>query len=165
MPIRRLYGITGPIHFRTRSENDAPSGYAQWVRGPLTRLAARNGIATPLPDPADQAEISILTPARTVFLHNDRWAVQCPDCGRDYQFLWPVECLFLCSVCWNVEALGLYRRVQLPLRWELVDRAAGKAPYAHQRNWIPLGSKLQHRYGEVEQQSVKAIVEEFGSHG
>ncbi|MCY3801121.1 MAG: hypothetical protein OXG46_06050 [Chloroflexi bacterium] len=93
MPVRRVGGQTGPVH--------TGGSYAKYVEGPLSRLAAARGMAVPLPDPGDPAEISDAPPIRTVFLHEDRWVVQCPGCARDYSLAWPVEGLYMCPACWN----------------------------------------------------------------
>ena len=97
MPVRRVGGQTGPVH--------TGGSYAEYVAGPLTRLAAARGMAVPLPDPGDPAEISDAPPIRTVFLHEDRWVVQCPGCARDYSLAWPVERLYMCPACWNAAAI------------------------------------------------------------
>ena len=97
MPVRRVGGQTGPVH--------TGGSYAEYVAGPLTRLAAARGMAVPLPDPGDPAEISGAPPIRTVFLHEDRWVVQCPGCARDYSLAWPVEGLYMCPACWNAAPL------------------------------------------------------------
>ncbi|MCY4109724.1 MAG: hypothetical protein OXG11_11925, partial [Chloroflexi bacterium] len=67
--------------------------------------AAARGMAVPLPDPGDPAEISGAPPIRTVFLHEDRWVVQCPGCARDYSLAWPVEGLYMCPACWNAASI------------------------------------------------------------
>lgn len=167
MPVRRVGGQTGPVH--------TGGSYAEYAAGPLTRLAAARGMAVPLPDPGDPAEISGAPPIRTVFLHEDRWVVQCPGCARDYSLAWPVEGLYMCPVCWNAAPLrqaqgerssgqahgGLYLRVAMPDGWERVDREAGRAPDPRLRNWIPAGAGLKGMFASEQEQTAEEVIKEF----
>ncbi len=166
MPVRRASGQTGPVH--------TGATYAEYVAGPLTRLAASRGMALPLPDPGDPAEISDVPPVHAVFLHEDRWIVQCPDCARDYSFVWPEERLYMCPACWNAASPlrqaqgsgrvvrgGLYLRVALPDEWERVDREAGRAPDPRLRNWIPTGAGLRGAFASEPEQTAAEIINEF----
>ncbi len=170
MPVRRNGGQTGPVH--------TGATYAEYVAGPLTRLAASRGMALPLPDPGDPAEISDAPSVRSVFLHEDRWIVQCPGCARDYSLVWPVERLYMCPACWNAPAIhprpgplpsrerersggGLYLRVAMPDGWERVDREAGRAPDPRLRNWIPAGAGLKGALASEPEQTAEEIIKEF----
>lgn len=169
MPVRRLNGQTGETH--------TGGSYAEYVAGPLTRLAAARGMA--LPDPGDPAEISGAPPIRTVFLHEDRWVVQCPGCALDYSLAWPVERLYMCPECWNAGESGqgpvdsgqrsatdggLYLRVAMPDGWERVDREAGRAPDPRLRNWIPAGAGLKGMLASEPEQTADEVIEEFSRH-
>ena len=156
MPVRRLGAITGVT-------GTGGLGYRAYIRRELTRLAAAQGIALPLPDPDDPAEVSPLPPATTVFLADDRWLIQCPNCATDCSFVWPETQLYMCPVCWNVGASGLYRRHIMPADWRAVDAAAGLALFARRRNWIPTGAALhgelaQHKHPE---QTAAQAIQEF----
>ena len=151
MPVRRTGAQTGGVH--------TGGSYAQYVAGPLARIAASQGIAAPLPSPHDPAEISQTPPVRTVLLHEDRWVVQCPDCARDYSFVCPETPLYMCSACWNAGAGGLYCRVEMPDGWERVDVAAGHAPDPRRRNWAPRGAGIS---GAAVEQTVEEVLMEFG---
>ena len=180
MPVRRLSGQTGRTH--------TGGSYAEYAAGPLTRLAEARGMAVPLPDPGDPAEISGAPPIRTVFLHEDRWIAQCPGCARDYSFVWPVGSgqkpvaggqrpaadggLYMCPECWNNSQLrivnsqssipsGLYLRAAMPDGWERVDREAGRAPDPRLRNWIPAGAGLKGALASEPEQTAEEVIKEF----
>ena len=159
MPARRLHGRTGPINFAASADDRYRAvTYLDYHRNILRLIAARAGMELPPPEPS---EISPDSPIRTVVLSEDRWISQCPDCGTNFQFVWPTELLYMCIVCWNAETHGQYRRVVLPDRWEDVDRAAGGVRLAVNRNWIPYDSTVSGVLAGQTKQTAAEVIAEF----
>ena len=136
-------------------------GYRGYIRRELTGLAAAQGLAVPLPDPHDPAEVAPLPPMTTVFLSDDRWLVQCTGCATDCSFVWPDVLLYLCPVCWNAQTAGLYRRHIMPTGWREVDAAAGLALFARRRNWVPTGAGLHGNLAHHPEQTAAQVIQEF----
>ena len=116
----------------------------------------------PAPDPG---EIAGVEPINTVFCHADRWIVQCPDCGQDYQFVWLDDRLFMCSRCWNSGVGGKHRRYAMPGGWEKVNVAMGRAPDPVRRNWVPVGVTLKGAIASQPRQTMLEVITEMRTYG
>lgn len=152
----RIGAITAEIHF-------GASGYAEYVVSVLVPMAVRANVRLPKPVQAVIADAEPLV----AFLHTDRWLVQCPDCGTDFQYVFRArsERLYMCANCWNVETGGRYRPVTFPDGAEAVEQAMGRVGYPEGRCWLPAeyhGRLLGSLKDEGPPQTVAEIMAEIG---
>ena len=105
--------------------------YAEYAaKGILARIAANSNVRLP-PSSAVSANAAI-----SAFLCRDHLIVGCEDCG-DYQLVWQDMPLFMCSVCWNVNAGGQFVRVTVPDNIHEIYERLRVRKFPEHRNWLP----------------------------
>lgn len=63
-----------------------------------------------------------------------RWIVDCPTCNSA-EYVWPDEPLFMCTNCWNQTEGNKWRKVDVPVQRETIERILRARPVPQSRNW------------------------------
>ena len=96
----------------------------------LARIAANSNVALP---PVSAVSEAAAIPA---FFCRDHLIAGCEDCG-DYQLVWQDSPLFMCSICWNVNAGGQFVRVTVPSNINEIYERLRVRKFPENRNWLP----------------------------
>ena len=147
MAIVELPGlITGDIHFH--------GPFDLYVAGRLIPKARSKNLVLDMPT---ENEISGAAPAIAI-VHTGRWVLECPHCGKDYQF-WFLAELMMCTWCWNRDIGGLYRRALRPNGWPAAERIlAGRL--IERRHWLPPEPKITGALGNERRQTIAELMVE-----
>ena len=131
MPVTRLGAVTAESHFNTLTDGRVSTLQDSATFGWLAKMATLKRVTLP---PITDINTDI-APLKG-FLHTDRWLVGCP-CRQDFQFVWVNTPLYMCTSCWNADAGGRWRPVQMPDDRDAIEAAMGDRSRPEERNWLP----------------------------
>tara|TARA_R110000824_G_scaffold68237_8_gene176647 strand:+ start:6062 stop:6586 length:525 start_codon:yes stop_codon:yes gene_type:complete len=139
MPVIRIGAVYGEVYYRayTAPADGGPPSIATLYdfafrrHGPLFGIAARARVELP-----PMTEVSPAPPI-PAYVGQDKWLVLCPTCGKDVQFVWMDDLIYMCANCWNYDADGQWRRVKVPTQRTAIEAALGMRGDPGQRNWLP----------------------------